>query len=115
MMDVRNFRRILDSKAYCHLEHQHIIEEGGCIDRGSDDELALLETNVEFMNARVHRFAADWQGKLKAQNRSDVAIVAQPFFEGTGALWDSTFVSSLDCMHPSTKAHEDLAIGLWNS
>merc|ERR1712137_369599 len=45
-------------------EHEHILEEGGCIDRGTDNELAQLDENVHFVNKRVRKFAADWQAKL---------------------------------------------------
>jgi len=67
------------------------------------------------MNARFHQFAADWQSKLAAQGRTDIAIVSQDFFEGLGPELDNSFLSRLDCFHPSAKAHQDLAVGLWNS
>jgi len=115
MLDLSNIHRIQQSKAGCTFEHEHIIHEGGCIDRGTDDQLAMLDENIHFVNARVHKFASDWQAKLKAQGRSDIAVVAQGFLEGTGAEFDWHFLSKLDCFHPSAEAHEDMAVGLWNS
>ncbi len=46
---------------------------------------------------------------------SDVAVVVQPFMEGVGAALDLSFLNTLDCFHPSAKAHEDRGVGLWNS
>lgn len=38
----------------------------------------------------------------------------QSFQEGF-AIQSIDFLNKLDCFHPSTTGHEDLAIGLWNS
>jgi len=115
MLDLSHIHRIQQSKTGCTFEHEHILEEGGCIDRGTDDQLAQLDENVHFVNKRMRKFAADWQAKLQQMGRTDIAVVAQPFLEGVGPQLDWQFLSKLDCFHPSAVAHEDLAIGLWNS
>lgn len=115
MLDLSHIHRIQQSTEKCKIEHQYILKECGCIDRGNHEELAMLDQNIHYMNTRFHKFAADWREKLQVQGRSDIAIVAQPFFEGIGETLDYTFLSRLDCFHPSASAHEDLAIGLWNA
>lgn len=115
MLDLSHIHRIQQSKFGCKVEHELILRECGCIDRGDETELAQLDENVHWMNARFHQFAADWRAKLEAQGRKDIAIVSQDFFEGLGPELDNSFLSKLDCFHPSAKAHQDLAVGLWNS
>jgi phospholipase B1 len=115
MIDLSNIHRIQQSKLGCKIEHGLVLEECGCIDRGTDEELAMLDRNVHYMNSRMHKFAADWRAKLAAQGRTDLAIVSQAGFEGIGPTLDSSFLSKLDCFHPSAQAHQSLAIGLWNS
>lgn len=115
MLDLSHIHRVQQSKTGCKILHDLIIQEGGCTDRGTEEQLAQLDENVHFVNSRVHQFAADWTAKLQAQGRRDIAVVAQGFLEGYGAAMDSRFLSKLDCFHPSAEAHEDLAVGLWNS
>merc|ERR1712232_790156 len=88
-------------------------KECPCFSPGTPSTLELLDQNIHTMNKRLHKFAADWRSTLA--KRSDIAIVVQPFLEGFGAGLDKSFFSTLDCFHPSASAHQDLAIGLWNS
>jgi phospholipase B1 len=115
MLDLSQIHRIQHSKIGCTIEHELILQECGCIDRGDPTELDTLDRNIHFMNGRLHQFAVDWQKKLRDQGREDIAVVAQWGFEGIGATLDSTFLSKLDCFHPSALAHQSLAVGLWNS
>lgn len=115
MLDLSHIHRIQQSKAYCSIEHKYILKECGCIDNGTPAQLQMLDDNIHFMNKRFHKFAADWRVKLQQQKRTDIAIVTQSGFEGIGKTLDSTFLSKLDCFHPSAKAHQSLGIGLWNS
>ena len=73
--------------------------------------------NVHTMNLALHQLAAKWHSELHhpTTGRSDMAVVVQSFQEGIGSTLDTSFLNRLDCFHPSTVAHEDLAIGLWNS
>ena len=115
-LDLSNIARIQRDHALCSIEHKFILKECGCIDRGNSTELAHLDVAVHTFNTRLHQIAASWGSKLKAMNRDgDVAIVTQPFMEGIGKDLDLSFLNTLDCFHPSAKAHQDLAIGLWNS
>lgn len=115
MLDLSQIHRIQQSKIGCKIEHQLILKECGCIDRGDPTELATLDRNIHFMNNRLHQFATEWREKLQEQGREDIAIVVQSGFEGIGETLDNTFLSSLDCFHPSALAHQSLGVGLWNS
>jgi len=115
MLDLDQIHRVQQSKAWCRFEHAHILHECGCIDNGTPAQLQQLHDNIHFWNKRLHQFAADWRVKLQQQNRTDIAIVTQINLEGIGKTLDSSFISELDCFHPSAKTHQDLAIGLWNS
>lgn len=116
MLDLSNIHRIQKSKIGCRAEHT-IVKEGGCIDKAhvTDEELAKLDENIHYMNKRLHKFASDYQAKMKAQGRTDMAFVVQGFTEGIGPDLDHNFLSSLDCFHPSASAHQDMGIALWNS
>ena len=113
-LDLSNVARIQRSNPFCTVEHR-ILRECGCIDRGNATQLQWLDRNVHTMNARLHKLAADWYTKLKQQGRTDMAVVVQSYQEGIGATLDRSFLSQLDCFHPSALGHEDLAVGLWNS
>lgn len=113
-LDLSNVARIQRSNPFCDIEHK-IIDECGCIDRGNATQLQWLDKNVHTMNAKLHEIAQNWYLKLKAQGRSDMAVTVQAFQEGIGSTLDITFLSRLDCFHPSALAHQELAIGLWDS
>jgi len=114
-LDLSNIHRLQqESGTFCKVEHM-IIRECGCIDRGNATELANLDMNVHTMNSALHGLAAKWHTNLTAEGRLDMAVVVQSFQEGIGATLDPSFLNRLDCFHPSTIAHESLAVGLWNS
>ena len=113
-LDLSNVHRIQQSRAWCKFEHQHILRECGCIDRGDPKELKQLDANIKTMNDALHGLAAKWHAALAAQGRTDMAVTVQAYQEGVGASLDHTFLNALDCFHPSQRGHEDLAIGLWN-
>jgi hypothetical protein len=113
-LDLSNIARIQRAHVGCRIEHK-IIDECGCIDRGNATQLVWLDKNVHSMNAKLHEIAANWYTALKQQGRTDMAVVVQGFQEGIGATLDLSFLSLLDCFHPSALAHQELAIGLWDS
>jgi len=115
MLDLSQIHRIQQSKVGCKIEHELVLQECGCIDRGNQTELDTLDRNIHFMNNRLHQFASEWRENLRQQGREDIAIVVQSGFEGIGETLDHTFLSKLDCFHPSALAHQSLAVGLWNS
>ena len=115
-LDLSNIARIQRAHTLCSIEHKFVLKECGCIDRGNATELAHLDFSVHTFNNRLHEIASNWTSKLKVMGRDgDIAIITQPFMEGVGSTLDLSFLNTLDCFHPSAKAHQDLAIGLWNS
>jgi hypothetical protein len=115
-LDLSSIARVQRTSALCSIEHRVILQECGCVDRGNKTELAALDRTVHTYNDRLHQLARDWAVKLEQMGRSgDVAVVVQPFQENVGDALDLSFLNTLDCFHPAAKAHEDLAVGLWNS
>jgi hypothetical protein len=113
-LDLSNIHRIQRTDAACSLIHD-VVHECGCIDVGNSTQLKQLDANIHTINGILHTLAQNWTAQLKADKRTDVAVVVQSFQEGIGASLTRSFLSKLDCFHPSTEGHESLAIGLWNS
>jgi hypothetical protein len=113
-LDLSNVARLQRSHEFCKIEHK-VLNECGCIDKGNATQLQWLDRNVHSMNAALHQIASQWYTTLHTQGRSDMAVVVQGFQESIGPELDITFLSKLDCFHPSAEAHEELAIGLWDS
>jgi hypothetical protein len=114
MLDLSNIARLQRSKLFCDIEH-HILSECGCIDKGNATQLAQLDANVHSMNAALHTLVKTWQAKWKADGRADIHMTMQGYLEHQGKQFTESFLNNLDCFHPSAEAHNDLAIGLWNS
>ena len=113
-LDLSNVARIQRSKLGCKIEHQ-ILKECGCVDKGNETQLEMLDTNVHTMNAELHTLAKSWRSKLVDEGRWDMAVVMQPYQEGVGSQLDWHWLNTLDCFHPSELGHASLAKGLWNS
>jgi len=113
-LDLSNVARLQRGSAWCKTEHE-ILHECGCIDKGNATQLQWLDKNVHAFNDKLHQIAASWYQKLQAQGRTDMAVQLQAYQEGIGPTLDLSFLNLLDCFHPSAEAHEDLAIGLWDS
>lgn len=115
MLDLSHINRIQQSDWLCKFMHNSLFEECGCVDRGSKEELKMLDLNIAVMNNRSAKFAQDYTKKLHDQGRRDIAVVYHDFAEGVGPELDKHFLSRLDCFHPAAEAHQDLAAALWNS
>lgn len=113
-LDLSQIQRLQRQKVYCTVEHE-FLHECGCVGKGNATQLAQLDDNVHTMNAALRQLAVKWTGTLKAQGRTDVAVVYQNFMEGLGKDLDNSFISALDCFHPSEVAHQDLGVALWNA
>ena len=113
MLDMSHIHRLQHSRIGCRVLHK-FVHECGCVGHANSTELRQLDENVHTMNAAIKALAVKWHARLKARGRRDMAVVYQNFLEGIGPQLDISFLSRLDCFHPSTSAHEDLAIGLWN-
>jgi len=113
-LDLSNVARLQRSELWCKTEHE-FLKECGCIDKGNATQLKWLDVNVHSFNSKLHEIAGNWYNKLKAQGRKDMAVQLQAYQEGIGPTLDISFLNQLDCFHPSAEAHQDLAIGLWDS
>ena len=110
-----NVSRVQRANLECAIEHR-IIDECGCVDRGNATELALLDSNTVLMNTALEAAAATWNGRLRAAGRTDAAVVYHDYMTTSiGGELDRSYLSGLDCFHPSSKAHAALAVGLWDS
>jgi phospholipase B1 len=113
-LDLSNVARLQRSTVWCKTEHE-ILHECGCIDKGNATQLKWLDINVHSFNSKLHEIAGNWYTKLKNEGRTDMAVQLQAYQEGIGPTLDISFLNGLDCFHPSAEAHQDLAIGLWDS
>jgi hypothetical protein len=75
-MDLSNVARVQRADWFCKLEHK-ILNECGCIDKGNDQQLKQLDENIHAMNSASHTMVQQWQAKMVAQGRTDMAFVVQ--------------------------------------
>jgi phospholipase B1 len=113
-LDLSDIARIQKTTPYCKYIHEKVLTECGCIDRGNQTSLEMMDTNIRIMNNELHKLAQKWNTFAKKE-RTDLAFVVQSYMEGIGPTLDIDFLNKLDCFHPSTLGHELLATGLWNS
>eukprot|EP01116_Phalansterium_solitarium_P001842 TRINITY_DN11663_c0_g1_i1.p1 TRINITY_DN11663_c0_g1~~TRINITY_DN11663_c0_g1_i1.p1 ORF type:complete len:352 (+),score=121.52 TRINITY_DN11663_c0_g1_i1:836-1891(+) len=71
---------------------------------------AWIDSALHAFGQRAISLAQQW----KAKNLTDFTVVYQPFFYNL-VVPNSTYISTLDCFHPSLLAHETLAVAAWNS
>lgn len=74
-----------------------------------DSQLDELDTTVSAFNDRIETLATEFN-----LQRPDFAVVAVTSVKNQD-IPDITYLSKLDCFHPSALAHQTLARGLWNS
>jgi hypothetical protein len=99
----------------CHLEAR-FVDECTCIDHpisGKGDitgiQLSRLDATVALVNQRVEAVAAKYHLR-----RPDFAVVPHMGWAGQDVP-DFSYLSDLDCFHPSAVAHRVMSITLWNS
>jgi phospholipase B1 len=83
-------------------------KECSCVFDPSGDQLFRLNEVTMMFNDRLHALQAKWN-----MVDDQFAVVVQPMLE-TLLIPDLSWVSTLDCFHPSLKTHQELAINLWN-
>mmetsp|Transcript_22733 Transcript_22733/g.68479 ORF Transcript_22733/g.68479 Transcript_22733/m.68479 type:complete len:161 (+) Transcript_22733:642-1124(+) len=111
-----NVARVQRASTECSIEHR-IIDECGCIDRGNATELARMDSNTVILNTELANLSKTWSANLRADGRDDVAVVYHDFMAAgdIGGELVRDDLSELDCFHPSARAHQALAAGLWDS
>lgn len=96
---------------------RNLLVECNCLDTSlsggsgpvDDAQLDELDTTVSAFNDRIETLAAEFN-----LQRPDFAVVAVTTGKNQD-IPDITYVSELDCFHPSALAHATLARSLWNS
>lgn len=85
------------------------LNECGCLDREpTPDRLQNLEATTLELNRRIRKVVLDFN-----LARPDFGVLEQSAGRGQ-SIPDASFLSALDCFHPSAKAHDFLAVSLWN-
>lgn len=62
--DLSYIHNAQQSNLYCKELHDKWLRECGCIDRGTDEQLEMLDHNVHVGNEELHKLAAKWYDKL---------------------------------------------------
>lgn len=75
----------------------------------TEDDLAQLAFAGDELNAHLHSLARSY----KEKDYDTFAAVVQPVVENMTIT--ATNVSEFDCLHPDSKIHHQIAVGLWNS
>jgi len=84
--------------------------ECNCLYGGTDEDRKYLDEVLQAYNGRLWKIRKDWQSK----NLTEFAVVIQPFTIGL-KIPDFSYLSDLDCFHPSLLANQKNAIAGWNS
>jgi len=98
-----------EKEAYCMVVRKQF-HECGCLDSGLESDRAAMDLHTVAYNQGLQNLAEQWQAK----NLSDFYVSVQPFLEGL-VIPNMTFLSGLDCFHPSWQAHQAFAVTMWNS
>jgi len=99
----------------CHFEAR-LLNECDCMDRPthgssqvSREQLDMLNNTTALLNARLIKLATAFNHR-----RPDFAVVAQTPL-ALQDIPDFSYISELDCFHPSAKGHHLMALKLWNA
>eukprot|EP00042_Codosiga_hollandica_P046695 m.494198 g.494198 ORF g.494198 m.494198 type:complete len:368 (+) comp57288_c0_seq17:77-1180(+) len=97
-----------DPLPHCRL-FWDVVTECECMSSSNATRTAMDDMTILY-NQQIESLASYWNG-LKLD---DFAIVVQPMTYDL-VIPNNTFVSRLDCFHPSLLADEAMAIALWNN
>jgi len=100
-----------DKKQQDHcMDMRKHFHECPCLDSGKASDRASMDLYTVAFNQRLENMATQWQQK----NLTDFYVSYQPFLGGL-TIPNMTFLSPLDCFHPSWEAHRAFATTMWNS
>lgn len=103
---------IAGNVTYCKDFHKIAFFECPCAFDDKKEKRDYLDNVATLTRQIATQVAAEWQAK----NLPEFNVVLQPFSVGVNATgFDLSFLSTLDCFHPSLKAHQDFAVATWNS
>ena len=94
----------------CSLVHAFANECPCAFRARNQTDVTAMDNAVVAYNRVLHALAKKYDRLRDPQ----FAVVVQPFMQ-EAHIPDATFLSSLDCFHPSLLAHETMAVHLWNS
>jgi phospholipase B1 len=83
-------------------------KECSCVFAPDSGELEKLNAVTIMFNERLHNLQNKWN-----MVDDQFAVVVQPMLEQL-LVPDLSWVSTLDCFHPSLKTHQMLGVNLWN-
>jgi lysophospholipase L1-like esterase len=92
---------------------QELVRDAGCAALGTHEDLVKLERVRVAFNSIIYSVANRLNSELSGP-RSNFTISVQPFMEDL-ELRNVLEVSGFDCFHPSERAHNVMAQGLWNN
>jgi phospholipase B1 len=105
---------ILDSmqSGACKLLHG-VLSECPCVFRaGSEEDKSFADKTSNAYNNVMRRIYNQWNAR--ANETSDFAVIYHPFNELI-VFPNSSYLSTVDCFHPSLLLHREYAIATWNS
>jgi len=95
--------------SYCKDLHS-VLPECHCAYNSDSNKRLYLDLVIQAYNKRIYAIAEKWQKK----HLNDFIVTMQPLFINL-IIPDISYLSTLDCFHPSLKAHQLNAIAGWNS
>jgi len=95
---------------YCKDLHIIFPSECPCAFTSDIVKRTYMDSVLQAFNKRTYNIAQKWQKK----HLDDFIVTMQPLFINL-TIPDISFLSTLDCFHPSHKAHEITAVAGWNS
>eukprot|EP01112_Ceratiomyxa_fruticulosa_P019754 TRINITY_DN6540_c0_g1_i1.p1 TRINITY_DN6540_c0_g1~~TRINITY_DN6540_c0_g1_i1.p1 ORF type:complete len:402 (-),score=75.01 TRINITY_DN6540_c0_g1_i1:80-1285(-) len=104
-LDLTDLRKF--SSGGCSLVHSFACPCATSSNAANRQVVQLANTNF---TQRIYKLA----GEFNEQKSSHQAVVVQPFLIQT-LIPERSYLSAADCFHPSAIAHQNLAIGLWNT
>eukprot|EP01113_Clastostelium_recurvatum_P044957 TRINITY_DN764_c0_g1_i2.p1 TRINITY_DN764_c0_g1~~TRINITY_DN764_c0_g1_i2.p1 ORF type:complete len:389 (-),score=66.10 TRINITY_DN764_c0_g1_i2:70-1236(-) len=100
---------------YCAEVHKKAYKECSCLFKpGPQSDAARLAMDIlgQQYNQRLRNIAADYAAK----QYTEFAVVIQPQGRDTSVeKFPLSYLSSLDCFHPSVLGHQMFAVSLWNN
>lgn len=106
---ISSLRSLEVNDTWCELLHK-VAAECYCAFYGTPEQLQQMDQYAHEYGDRLDKLAAQWN----AYGYSDFGVTVQPFLTDS-AIPDPSYLSKLDCFHPSELAHSKLAINTWNS
>lgn len=105
-------RTLEPNVGWCKFLHA-IYSECQCVfAKATDSDRVMVDQYTERYNTKLRGIYSYWQQKLSLDGNFGVAY--HPFNEFT-TIPDESYLSKVDCFHPSRLAHKNFAMATWNS